>query len=82
MSTFFGILKSGGEIILENDELPTGYTDEDFIEVAFRNNNGIFWWTNSLSEFLPSNTRIYPLDNSASGIYTTGDIKQKIKEQI
>jgi len=30
---------------------------------------------NEIAYLLPNNTRIYPLDNSAQGVYTIGDAK-------
>jgi len=74
MSTIFGILKSGGNIVLENDCLPIRHKDDDFAIVAFRDNNGYFRWKNDLAKFLPPNTKIYPLDNSAQDIYTIRDV--------
>jgi hypothetical protein len=79
MSTSFGILKSGGEIILENDCLPNGYSDEDFEIVAFRGNSGNIWWKSNLAKFLPSSMKVYPLDNSAQGVYTIGDIIKEVE---
>lgn len=49
------------------------------IEVAFRNSRIVF--TNQLAELLPNETEVFPLDNSAQGIYTIGDIKERIKNQ-
>ena len=80
MSTLFGIFKSGGHIILENDCLPPCYKDEEFEIVAFRGGKGMRQ-KNDLSKYLPSNTRVYPLDNSAQGIYTIGDIIAEIDSQ-
>ena len=33
-------------------------------------------WLNPLADKLPDNTLVFPLDNTAQGIYTIGDIKQ------
>jgi hypothetical protein len=75
MSTTFGILTSGGDIELENDCLPLSSKNEDYFEVvAIRRNNGSLVWMNVLAKFLPANTKVYPLDNSAQGIYTIGDV--------
>jgi hypothetical protein len=81
MSTLFGIFKSGGHIILEDDCLPSCYKDEEFEIVAFRGNGTGMRWENDLAKYLPSNTRVYPLDNSAQGIYTIGDIIAEIDSQ-
>lgn len=75
MSTVFGIYKKVTDIQLVDDCLPEDYLDEDFIEVAFRGNKTGLRWTNELGQFLPNELNVYPLDNSAQGIYTIGDIK-------
>jgi hypothetical protein len=49
------------------------------IEVAFRSSE--INWTNPLAAYLPDGMRVIPLDNSAQGIYTIGDIKKKIADQ-
>jgi|TARA_R110000744_G_scaffold39109_4_gene89105 hypothetical protein len=48
------------------------------IEVAFRSH--YVRWLNPLAHLLPNKTKVEPLDNSAQGIYTIGDIKKAIKE--
>lgn len=78
MSTVFGINKNKLDIELIDDCLPDGFTDEDFIEIAFRGNYSGFRWKNDLGEFLPNDLKVYPLDNSAQGIYTIGDIKYEM----
>jgi hypothetical protein len=80
MSTIFGILKSGGEIILEDDCLPNGYEDEDFEIVAFRGNTNGIRWKSEIAKYLPSSMKVYALDNSAQGIYTIGDIIKEIEK--
>lgn len=69
MSTTFGI------------QVPSLHNEGEFetIEVAFRSS----WirWENPLAQLLPDNLAVEPLDNSAQGIYSIGDIKQQIKEQ-
>jgi hypothetical protein len=77
MSTVFGIYRLRGEIELIDDCLPEIYTDDDFIEVAFRGNTSGICWKNELAEFLNDDIKVYPLDNSAQGIYTIGDIKRE-----
>lgn len=52
--------------------------EHEFVEVAFRS-NGIRW-TNPLGELLPDKLEVTPLDNSAQGIYTIGDIKKEIQD--
>jgi hypothetical protein len=46
------------------------------IEVAFRSRH--IRWTNPLAHLLPDETKVEPLDNTAQGIYTIGDIKKEI----
>lgn len=85
MSTKFGVHKLNDRIELVDDQLPDEYLEgdireEDFIEVAIRGNSGWIVWIKELAEFLPDDLRVYPLDNSAQGIYTIGDIKRKMIE--
>ena len=49
--------------------------DEEEVEVAFRSNGIRF--TNPLAKLLPDETPVIPLDNSAHGIFTIGDIKKE-----
>jgi hypothetical protein len=76
MSTRFGVNKYGNEVILENDCLPENVNLDDFVVVAFR--GGGMYWINDLGCFLPDNLKVYPLTNSAQGIYTIKDIKNEI----
>jgi hypothetical protein len=80
MSTIFGIHKFGYNIPMIDDE-PEMVNDLEFIEVAFRGNGTGIRWTNELAQFLSDDIKVYPLDNTAQGIYTIGDIKDEIKEQ-
>lgn len=69
MSTTFGI------------KVPSLY-DEDEIEivqVARRSN--FVRWVNPLAQLLPDKTEVLPIDNSAQGIHTIGDIRKLIKKQ-
>ena len=82
MSTTFGVYKRKVNIALKDDNLPE-FDDEgnsiniedDFIEVFFRGHIG--WFTNDLAEYLPDDLKVYPLDNTAQGIYTIGDCKKE-----
>ena len=78
MSTKFGVIIEGNDFELdEYGDIPEGIRDYvDFEEVAFRS-NGIRW-TNLIASKLPDETKVYPLDNTAQGIYTIGDIKKQI----
>lgn len=48
--------------------------EDEPIEVAFRSNGIRF--TNPIAKLLPDNTPVIPLNNSAQGIYTIGDIRK------
>jgi hypothetical protein len=81
MSTTFGISRLKQDIDLVDDCLTEQWKDDDFIEVAFRGNGTGIRWTNDLVEFLPDDLKVYPLDNSAQGIYSIGDIREEIFKQ-
>jgi hypothetical protein len=68
MSTTFGV------------KVPSLYADGEFeeIEVAFRSSYVI--WKNPLAQLLPDDLEVIPLDNSAQGIYTIGDIRKAIDD--
>ena len=51
----------------------------EVIEIA-RRFGGEVYFTNTLAHLLPNDTKVEPLDNSAQGIYTVGDIKKVINE--
>jgi len=50
---------------------------DDYVEVAFRSNGMRF--INKLAELLPNDTPVIPLDNTAQGVYTIGDVKREIE---
>lgn len=83
MSTLFGLYLLDEEIELVEDSLPEELWDKgDVFElVAFRGNFGGWLWKNPIAHLLPDNLKVYPLDNTAQGIYTIGDIKNKIHER-
>lgn len=88
MSTTFGVYKRKVNITLEDDDLPkyddegnSINTEDDFIEVFFRG-HGYCWFTNDLAEYLRDNLKVYPLDNTAQGIYTIGDCKIELYEHL
>jgi hypothetical protein len=81
MSTTFGIYMIGTEVVSISDD--TAFDNAplmDEVEVA-RRIGGEIQWTNSLAHLLPDNTKVEPLDNTAQGIYTIGDIRECIKKQ-
>ena len=80
MSTTFGINTTDfKDFELVDDEIPYWINKNIFERVAFRSNT--IGWRNDMARFLPDNTKVYPLDNLAQGIYTIGDIKKEILEQ-
>lgn len=77
MSTTFGIPQRIIDIdkICDEDGDLLDYIDHSFFErIWFRSHYGR--WLNPLASRLPDETRVFPLDNSAQGIYTIGDIKE------
>ena len=52
---------------------------DNIVEVAFRNGNGMRF-INELAELLPDDTPVIPLDNTAQGVYTIGDVKREIEQ--
>ena len=57
------------------------YIDTSFFEKVFFRTMHNSRWMNSLASRLPDNTLVFPLDNTAQGIYTIGDIKKFLKEK-
>lgn len=51
---------------------------DNMVEVAFRRNGMRF--INELAELLPDDTPVIPLDNTAQGVYTIGDVKREIEQ--
>lgn len=76
MSTTFGIPQRQVELSKLVDEDGELY---EYIEVFFRGRYSR--WLNPLSSRLSDDTRIFPLDNSAQGIYTIGDARKFLKEK-
>jgi hypothetical protein len=83
MSTVFAICKL--EIVpdeqfsgMDEEEIASEIGEEGFIEVARRGNGTGFTWLNELARYLPSDLKVYPLDNSSQGIYTIGDILKEM----
>lgn len=81
MSTIFALFKiepklDGHGCLHKDDE------EIDYIECAKRSNGRGVYWMNEfhiISEHLPDETPIYPIDNDPQGIYTIGDIKKEMK---
>jgi hypothetical protein len=67
MSTTFGVkIPSTGEI------------EPIARRVGIGNGKVEVWFTNPLAELLPDDTEVDAIDNSSQGIYTIGDIKDKL----
>lgn len=83
MSTTFGILRIelDEDKIFDEDGNIYPYIDEDycFTEVFFRGSYS--FWISELAKDITYDTKVYPLDNSAQGIYTIGDCLQCLLEQ-
>ena len=78
MSTTFGIIIRDGELLdFESNQRIEEDDNTDIIEVWYRGNFGGSTWTNPLAKFLPSQTKVYAIDNTPQGIYTIGDILTK-----
>ena len=54
--------------------------EEEIVEVAFRSNGIRF--INPIAPMLNDNIEVIPLDNSAQGIHTIGDIKKEIENSL
>ena len=50
---------------------------DNYVEVAFRSNGMRF--INALAHLLPDDTPVIPLDNTAQGVHTIGDVKREIE---
>ena len=82
MSTTFGIPQRQVELskLVDEDNELYDYIDTSFFEKVFYR-GGHSRWLNPLSNRLPDDTRIFPLDNTAQGIYTIGDARKFLKEK-
>ena len=83
MSTTFGLFRKMDIKTDEHGCITSDYAEDDYIRIARRVNRGIHWTHpyEILADYLPDSVPVYPLDNSAQGIYTVGDIKKTIKQQ-
>jgi hypothetical protein len=83
MSTTFGIPQRRIDLdkLVDNDGELYDYIDTSFFEKVFFRSMHNSRWLNQLAELLPDDTRVFPLDNSAQGIYTIDDIKEYLKKE-
>ena len=82
MSTTFGIpqrLIHFSRLIDQNGDL-YDYIDTSFFEKVFYR-GAHSRWLNPLSSRLSDDTRIFPLDNTAQGIYTIGDARKYLNPE-
>ena len=49
-------------------------------QAEIKQNDWRIRFTNLLASLLPDDTKVIPMDNSAQGIFTIGDIKKEIKK--
>jgi len=82
MSTTFGIPREPIDIELGDEDGVYYYIDTDiFDKVWFRSRHNSRWLSD-LAKLLPDDTRVYALDNSQLGVYTIGDIKYLMKQEL
>lgn len=81
MSTVFGVYKYQQKGGFKIEDQPEFQDENNFVPVAFRGNGTGIKWTNDLATLLPVETKVYPLDNNAQGIFTIGDIFNEIQKQ-
>jgi hypothetical protein len=83
MSTTFGIPQRQVELskLVDEDNELYDYIDTSFFEKVFFRSMNNSRWMNSLANRLPNDTRVFPLDNTAQGIYTIEDIKKFLKQE-
>jgi hypothetical protein len=83
MSTTFGIPQRAVELSILVDEFGDlqDYIDTSFFEKVFFRSMNNSRWLNPLADKLPDNTLVFPLDNTAQGIYTIGDIKEYLRKE-
>lgn len=83
MSTTFGIPQQQVELskLIDEDGDLHDYIDTSFFEKVFFRSMSNSKWLNSLAERLPEDTKVFPLDNTAQGIYTIGDAIKFLKEK-
>lgn len=65
MSTTFGVKDPNTGIITD---------------IAVRDNGGDFRWIHVLANVLPNEIKVIPIDNTAQGIKTVGDIRKEINK--
>lgn len=83
MSTTFGIPQRKVDLdkLVDEDGELLDYINTSFFEKVFFRSMNNSRWMNAIAELLPDDTRVFPLDNSAQGIYTIGDIKQFLQSK-
>lgn len=83
MSTTFGVLKEyidHHKIVDEDGDLLWYISESAFEPVFFRSMRNSRW-LNTLGKYADDTVRVYPLDNTAQGIYTIKDCKNLIQKE-
>lgn len=77
MSTTFAIFRS--KIVEAQDFDPEAdFSEEDYAPIARRSGGEIrFTLHKAIVEALPDSYPVYPIDNSAQGVRTVGDLKKE-----
>ena len=86
MSTIFGVIRKDKEHLYNEVQGIDVITSQDIAIIATRGNIGVFTWsyvtdTQILISHLPDSTKVFPLDNTAQGITTIGDIRAEMAKQ-
>lgn len=78
MSTTFGIPRRTVDVrkLCDDEGELLDYVDTSFFEKVFYRSMNNSRWLNSIAHLLPDDTMVWPLDNSAQGIYNIGQIKK------
>lgn len=77
MSTTFAIFKTIPKVDEYNQPIEEHHEDE-YAEIAFRSSRGIrFLIHPAIVSALDSDIPVFPIDNTAQGIYTVGDLKKE-----
>jgi hypothetical protein len=82
MSTTFGIPREPIGIELGDEDGVHYYINTAIFEKVWFRSMGRSRWLSDLAKLLPDDTRVYALDNSQQGIYTIGDIKKSMEEDL
>jgi hypothetical protein len=82
MSTTFGIPREPIDIELGDEDGVYYYINTDIFDKVWFRSRRNSRWLSDLAKLLPDDTRVYALDNSQQGVYTIGDIKNLMKQEL